>query len=346
MDNPITVGIIGFGLIGRTHAQALLDVDGAVLTSVVSRRTREQLTDDAPASLDGVVVHDSPEAMYAAGAPDVVAICSPSSMHGDQARAALDHGAHVLVEKPPAGSSAELHALATQAAAGGRQLAVVSQHRMATHTRHIVDVLATGALGAPRLGEVRLHWHRPQSYYDASPWRKADPHAGSLANQGWHAVDLLTWFFGPAAQVVAQAATLAHDIDVEDTTAATVRFHNGAIGSIVTSTATPPGEPAEIRLFFENGSIRLQDTEIVEWATPDQVLPPPSGSGATTGATDPAAIGAGGHREQWQDLVAAIRAGTRPAVTASDSVHTLELVEAIYRAAKSGAATTVGGGRS
>lgn len=341
MDSPITVGIIGYGLIGRTHAQALAGVDGTVLQSIASRRGQSAANPDET-YLDDARWYHSPDDLYANGVPDVMAICSPSGDHADQIRAALEHGAHVLAEKPPAGDAGELQELIDLARNRGRTLAVVSQQRLEPQLMHVARVIHHGALGRPLLGEVRLHWHRPQSYYDDAPWRATDAHGGSLANQGWHAVDLLTWFFGPASAATAQTATIAHDVSIEDTTVASVRFRSAAMGSIVTTTATPPGEPAEIRMFFERGAVTIHDTKIVEWHAPDDVPAPPSATTTASGAADPAAIGAIGHHRQWADLATAIRTETPPAVPAEQSLHTLALIDAVYRSADTGKAVTIG----
>lgn len=337
MDSLTTVGIVGHGLIGRTHAQAVAGVDGAELRAIVSRRGPTAL--EPPR--DDVRWYRSPGELYGDAVPDVVAICSPSAEHAAQVREALEHGAHVLVEKPPAVSADELRSLVDLARARGRLLAVVSQQRLEPQLRHIADLIHQGALGQPRLGEVRLHWHRPQSYYDEAPWRATDAHGGSLANQGWHAIDLLTWFFGPASVVAARTATLAHDVTVEDVAVASVQFRSGALGSIVTTTATPPGEPAELRLFFDRGSVTIHDTTVAEWNLPTDVPAPPNADVAASGASDPAAIGAIGHRRQWADLVAAIRSASDPAVPATESLPTLALVEAAYRSADLGTAVSV-----
>jgi predicted dehydrogenase len=214
----------------------------------------------------------------------------------------------------------------------------VSQQRLLPHPRHVAGLLHESRLGAPLLGEIRLHWHRPQSYYDAVPWRSNDPHAGSLANQGWHALDLLSWFFGPVQSVCAMTATLAHRIDVEDTTTAALRFGSGALGSVVTTTATAPGQPSTITLFTELGSITIRDSTVERWDLPDDIPGPATESAIGSGAADPASIGTAGHRLQWCDVIDAVRTNRAPAVTAADGARTLALIDAIYESARTGVA--------
>src|SRR5699024_3137744 len=147
---------------------------------------------------------------------------------------------------------------------------------------------------------------------------------GSLMNQGVHNVDLLRWLCGPVAAVTAQYATLAHSMDAEDTTVATLRFASGALGMISTSTATPPGSPATVTLHSDRGVAELGQGEILRWDV-DGVPAPTSASGIGSGAADPTAIGIAGHVQQWRDVLEAIDIGRPAAITAADGAETLRL---------------------
>ena len=164
---------------------------------------------------------------------------------------------------------------------------------------------------------------------------------GSLMNQGVHNVDLLQWLCGPVEEVTAQYATLAHDIDAEDTTVATLRFASGALGLLSTSTATPPGSPATVTLHLDRGVVELGQGEILRWEVDGVPRPAQSGNPAS-GAADPAAIGTAGHVAQWRDVLSAVRDGRPPAIPAEEGAATVRLISAVYRAAESGRAVRPG----
>lgn len=329
------VGLIGYGSIARTHQLALAHIDTARVTAATGSRKGDQ---DPPAGLTWCT---SVEELLATDV-DLVGICSPTAVHAEQVRLALDAGKHVVVEKPPAASAAQLQELATVASARGPQLSVVSQQRFLPHPRHAVSALASGRLGRLLLGEVRLHWKRPQSYYDQAPWRATDPQGGSLANQGWHAVDLLTAFCGPAAAVAGQTATLAHDISVEDTAVAAIRFTNGALGTIVTTTGAHDGEPSVLELITDRAHVQFTDAVITRWDVPDDVPPPPpTGSRGGGGSNDPTTIEFEPHRLQWLDMIDAIQSGRPLTVKPSDAVATLALIEACYTSSCTGTVVTM-----
>ena len=74
-------------------------------------------------------------------------------------------------------------------------------------------------------------------------------------NQAIHSVDLLAWLVGPVESITAHTATLAHKrIEVEDVAVATLKFTNGALGTIEASTAAYPGYLKQIELYGSEGS--------------------------------------------------------------------------------------------
>lgn len=340
MDTVIRIGLIGLGTIGRSHARALDALrDRAEL--------RAYSGGDAAAAADTGwpdAAQVSAEQLNGRDDVDVIAICSPSGVHADQALAALEAGKHVVVEKPLALTAAEADRIVELAADRGLIVSTISQRRLEPEVVAVRRALQAGALGAVRLATTLVHWWRDEDYYAAAPWR-GDPAGGggSLMNQGVHNVDLLQWLAGPVESVTAQQATLAHDSEAEDTTVATLRFVGGALGLISTTTATPPGTPATLTLHCERGVVEIGQGEILRWDVPGVPAPQLAGRGAGigVGASDHTAIGIAGHVQQWSDILAAIAEGREPAITAVDGADTVRLIDAISTAARTGRLTTL-----
>lgn len=334
-DRPLGVGILGLGSIGRTHAEAIAEVDGLEVRATVggvSAGGWPGATSYGSASDPAAV-----SALLADPAVDAVGICSPSGLHAEHTLAALAAGKHVLIEKPVATTVDDARRVVRAARAAraehGVVAGVVSQRRLEPQHVHLKSLLEAGQLGSPVLGEALVRWHRDAAYYDHAPWRREAPGGGSLMNQGLHSVDLLRWLFGEVAEVSAVSATLAADMEAEDTTVAALRFESGALGSIVTSTATRPGLPAELNLYFSGGAIGIHHTDVVRWET--DAPAPPEASTLSSGASTPI-IDSGGHHAQWADLLRAIRTDTEPMVTVADGAATVALIEAVYEAARTG----------
>jgi predicted dehydrogenase len=168
---------------------------------------------------------------------------------------------------------------------------------------------------------------------------------GSLMNQGIHYVDLLRWCMGPVAEVTAVCATQAHQIEVEDTALAIVRFASGAVGTILSSTAAFPGFPQRLEVTGTDGTVIVEDGQIVRRALSDGGSVAGGGGAADDdaagdagpgAAADPAAVDVAAHAAQLTDLLAAIDEGLEPAVGGQAGRDALEIVCAVYESARTG----------
>ncbi|MFD2793074.1 Gfo/Idh/MocA family protein [Promicromonospora vindobonensis] len=329
--SSLGVGIIGMGNIGAMHARALRDLgERAALVAYSSSRTatREALAGWPAAHLAPEQVMNHPDV-------DVVAICSPSGTHAELVLAALEAGRHVVVEKPLALTVEHAVQISRVAKERGLMVSTISQRRFEPEHELLKGALDAGALGEVRLATTHVHWFRDDDYYAAASWRTTvEQGGGSLVNQGVHNVDLLRWLCGPVESVTAQYGTLAHAMEAEDTTVATLRFSSGALGVITTTTATPPGHPATLSVHGARGTVELGQGEVRRWTVPG-IPAPPSGT-AATGAADPLAIGHDGHRAQWDRVLSALEGSSPVPVDVDDAVQTVRLLCAIYAAASTG----------
>jgi predicted dehydrogenase len=223
-------------------------------------------------------------------------------------------------------------------------LTVISQHRFDPGLIELKRLLGDGALGRLVLAEASTKWYRTQAYYDSAAWRGTwAMDGGSLMNQGIHYVDLLRWCMGPVTEVTAVCATQAHQVEVEDTALAIVRFGSGAVGTILSSTAAYPGFPQRLEITGTDGTVIVEDGRIVRRAfgaqatagDPGEDADP--GAGAAGAAADPAAIEVASHAAQIADLLAAVEEGRAPAVDGQAGRDALEIVRAVYESARTGA---------
>ncbi|MEV0889939.1 Gfo/Idh/MocA family oxidoreductase [Promicromonospora sp. NPDC050262] len=325
---PLGVGIVGMGGIGRMHARALAELgDRARLVA---------FSGGATADVVGGAVRLAPHDVIARPDVDVVAICTPSGTHAALALAALEAGRHVVVEKPLALDVGDALRVADAARERGLTVSMISQRRLEAEHVALKRALDDGALGELRFAMTHVHWFRDGDYYRAAGWRStAAQGGGSLMNQGVHNVDLLRWMCGPVESVTAQSGTLAHAIEAEDTTVATLRFASGALGVVTTTTATPPGFPATIALFGSRGSVELGQGEVRRWDVPG--VPEPGTGAIASGAADPLAIGHAGHLAQWTRIVDALETSSPVPVGVDDALETVRLLCAIQTAAATGA---------
>ena len=262
----------------------------------------------------------------------MVCVCVPSGLHAEIGVRAARAGKHLVVEKPIDVTLAAADRLIEAARAAGVALTVISQHRFDPGLIELKRLLGDGALGRLVLAEASTKWYRTQAYYDSAAWRGTwAMDGGSLMNQGIHYVDLLRWCMGPVTEVTAVCATQAHQIEVEDTALAIVRFASGAVGTILSSTAAFPGFPQRLEITGTDGTVIVEDGRIVRRAPArgDRSRGRPGaagGCGAIGAAADPAAIDVASHAAQIADLLAAVEEGREPAVDGQAGRDALEIV--------------------
>ncbi len=187
---PLRVALIGYGFAGKTfHAPLIRGVPGLALSTVVSRDA-----DKVHADLPDVEVVATPEAALADPTLDMVVIASPNDTHAPLARAALQAGKHVVVDKPFALDVAQARELAAMAEREGRVLSVFQNRRWDTDFLGIRQLIADGRLGDVTHFESHIDRFRPQV---RERWRE-QPGAGSglWYDLGPHLVDQALCLFG------------------------------------------------------------------------------------------------------------------------------------------------------
>jgi predicted dehydrogenase len=285
---------------------------------------------------------------------DGVVVTSPHTLHYEHARAALQRGLHVMVEKPMALRGAEAWELVELARARRRHVLVPYGWNYTPFVEEARRRLADGAVG--QIEHVLCHMASPIRGLltgsdvgdvagggglfapEARTW--ADP---AVAGGGYghaqltHATGLL-FFLTPlrAARVFAEMSAPGSAVELYDALA--VRFHGGATGSVSGAGTVPPDNPfqVDVRLFGSEGMLLLDvERERLEVRRRDGrhlTLPVSPGAGAYTCEAPP-------HR--FVELIRGLSdRNNSPAEVAARSV---ELLEAAYRSAESGRAETVGG---
>jgi predicted dehydrogenase len=205
------VAIVGCGLIGRKRAAALggarlvacADVDRARAEALAGTSAGAEATDDWRAAIDRADV-------------GLVIVATTNDALADIARAAVEAGKHVLIEKPAGRSVAEIDELIDAARRHRRLVRVGFNHRYHPALRKARELFEAGELGDLMFVRGRYgHGGRPG--YDKE-WR-ADPvrsGGGELIDQGVHLVDLSQWFLGEFAVVDGFAHTYFWQMPVDD----------------------------------------------------------------------------------------------------------------------------------
>lgn len=331
--------IIGSGMIARYHATAIANTPGARLVAMaVSRPERV-----AQAQADfGVPAFSDLNDLLKQPDVDVVCIATPSGLHKEQGVAAARAGKHILVEKPIALSLEDADELIEACKSNSVKMASALQRRTDPNFAEVRAAIEAGELGRLVMGNLVMPYMRTQAYYDSAAWRGtwALDGGGALMNQGIHLVDLLVWFMGDVAEVYAHAATLTHQIEVEDNVTASLRFKNGALGSILATTSATPGFPHRVEVYGDVAGVQLEGENVMRWEGSKPRVAPASEKADAGAAASPTGISTAGHTRLIGDLVDAIHNDRTPMISGEEGRRALSLILAVYESARTGRPVT------
>ena len=332
----IRFGLVGCGRIAEKHYEAIEQHgDRAELVAVC---------DSEPVALERAVARtgargfDSLPRLLAGARVDCVVLATPSGLHAGQAIEVAAAGRHVVTEKPMATRWKDGLAMVQACDAAGVKLFVVKQNRRNTTIQLLKRAIDKGRFGRIYLVTVNVLWNRPQSYYDSAPWRGTwEFDGGAFMNQASHYVDLLDWLVGPVQTINAFTATLARNIQVEDTGVATVRWRSGALGSIaVTMLTYPKNLEGSITILGEKGTARVGGVavnEILEWQFADADEDDARIKEASYQATS---VYGKGHAGYYDNVIGALRGELLADTDGREGLRSLELLIGIYLSARDG----------
>jgi predicted dehydrogenase len=333
------IAVVGSGSIAEMHLKAIKDIPGARLVGVYSRSAEKARK---TGEREGCRWTTDWKALVRDPEVELVDVVTSSGSHAEIALAALEAGKHLLVEKPMAMTAYQADMIHELARAKGLALGVVSQRRFEEQHEAVKRALDAGALGKLLLVEVSCPYYRTQAYYESADWRgKIATDGGALMNQAIHSVDLMLWFAGPAASVLAKCATQTHRMEAEDLALAIVTFKSGAFGTIMASTSIQPGFAPCLNLYGEKGTVKLEGASLAHWSVPDVPKPDFGQKQASAGVADPKLSSHAQHRRQIEDVLAAIEEKRPPLVSGEDGRRAVALVEGVYRSSSTGAAVTL-----
>ncbi|MDF9798326.1 scyllo-inositol 2-dehydrogenase (NADP+) [Catalinimonas alkaloidigena] len=335
MAQPILkAGIIAYGNIAQKyHAPLLHALPGFELTTVLERHHKK-----AEQDYTHVKSVSSLQAMLDDTAIDLIIITTPNQFHFAQAKAALEAGKHVVLEKPFTVSSMEAEMLMQTAETEGKLLSVFHNRRWDGDFKTVQKILETGVLG--ELVEFESRFDRFINYQRESYWREQNiPGAGVLYDLGPHLIDQALQLFGKPLRLYADIRKQRKDSLTDDY--------------------------FDIVLYYEQFKVRLKAGNLVKELQPRFILHGTQGSFVKYGldvqrltpitaeklysqewgkepqeqwgtiSTNINGLDckgqvetlAGSYQSYYEDIYDSIVNGHQPIVSAQDGLNTIELIE-------------------
>jgi len=335
-------GIIGTGMIGEYHAQAIQQLPNAKLIAACARTEAKV---KAFAEKFGCEAYTDFRELLQCDEIDVVTIATPSGSHMEPAVAAAEAGKHALVEKPIEITLERIDRILEAHDKAGTTVGGIFNGRWSETSQLFRQAVEQGRFGRLTFGMAYGPWWRDQAYYDEGGWKGTLQYdgGGALMNQGIHTIDMLQWLMGPVQSVQACTAILAHErIEVEDTGAAAVQFSNGALGTIACTTSMWPGHFRIVEVSGTAGTVAMADSKFFFWqfreeSDEDERIRRElvSFPAVSVAASSPSAgLTAEGHRANFAEFLDALENKREPLISGTEARKSVEIILAIYESAR------------
>jgi predicted dehydrogenase len=338
---PLRLAIAGAGLIGRAHYKRIAQNAQCELIAFADPSPAAA----ALASEARVPLYPSLTAMLDAEKPDGVILATPNTVHVSGALACIERGIPGLVEKPVAESFAAAMEIVRAQERTSVPVLVGHHRRHSAYIDHARALIAGGELGSIVAVNCTALFYKPDAYFAAGPWRTKLGGGPILINL-IHEIDCMRALAGDIVEVQAFSSSAKRGFEVEDTAAIALRFANGALGTfIVSDTAAAPNSweqtSGEDKAFarYENQSCYLIAGDRGSLSIPTMQRyafgQERSWNVAMTPARD-ALPEVDPLTNQIAHFCAVIRGEETPKVSVQEGAKTLQVVEKIALAARTG----------
>ena len=255
------IAVVGAGSVAQRHVGVLQGLDDVRVVSVTDPMAKA--ADSLARACDGRAFA-SVDAALDAVPVDAVYVCVPPFAHGPAERSALARGLPLFVEKP----------VAVDVATAESVLAAVTAAGVVTGTGYhwrCMDVVATaqGLLADSPPALAAGHWldKRPPVGW----WASSAKSGGQVVEQLTHVIDLARLLLGEAVEVYAAGVRRPDDGtdtdrdagDIDDATAATVRFASGAIATLAATSLLSAKRHAGLDIFTRGSTLALSESGLV-----------------------------------------------------------------------------------
>ncbi|MGB4773118.1 MAG: Gfo/Idh/MocA family oxidoreductase [Chitinophagaceae bacterium] len=335
-EKPIRFGVVGYGHIGKRHGAMILQNGESELVAIAD-------ADESKMSQRGkeVSAYSSIEHMLTTESDlDVVCVATPNGLHEQHAIKALQHGCHVVIEKPMALSKSGCENILYEALHHQKQVFCVMQNRYSPPSVWLKDILRNGILGEIFMVQINCYWNRDERYYTKGNWHGTkNLDGGTLFTQFSHFIDIMYWLFGDITNISGRLRDFNHQnlTDFEDSGIVQFDFVNGGIGVLNYSTSVwQQNLESSITIIAQNGTVKVGGqymNEVEVCRIKDYEMPelppsnPPNDYGPYKGS-------AANHHFIFENVVDVLKGRSAITTNALEGLKIVEIIEKIYQNTK------------
>jgi len=332
----IRFAVVGFGHIGRRHATIANEFPNAKVVAVVDSNPDAETHELFP---KGAIFFNTIEAFLEAKLTvDVVNIATPNGYHCPYAVKCLDHGFHVVMEKPMGLSKSECEEVIFKALQVSKQVFVVKQNRYSPPSKWLKQVVSDKTLGDILMVQVNCYWNRDDRYYKQGGWKGTKAlDGGSLYTQFSHFIDIMYWVFGDIKNIKSSFHNFTHEAltEFEDSGLVQFEFVNSGMGCINFSTSVwDKNLESSIQVIGSKGSLKIGGqymNEIEYCHIENYIMPslpptnPPNDYGPFKGS-------AANHHYVIENVVNTLNGTDTITANALEGMKVVDIIERIYKA--------------
>lgn len=251
MDRKIRVAMLGMGNMGRTHIAQLRKMEDVEVVALCS------VTDDAKKYNEengtSFPIYDDFDRMLEEVALDAVYVTLPPFAHNGQIEKAAAKKLAIFTEKPLAITLERAQSIADAVRENGVKSMMGYHMRFGGAVKYVRKLMEDGVTGKPTLYSANYECNSLHTPW----WIRRELCGGQIFEQIIHLYDMAYYMMGDFASVSGYVANLCHqdipNYTIEDTSAVSIRFKNGTLGSITGSNCAVPDRWAGIfKIVFEN----------------------------------------------------------------------------------------------
>jgi predicted dehydrogenase len=327
----LNAAIIGVGRWGQGLVSSVQGKSDDI--RFVAGVTRTKSKAEAYCKENDIDLRDSYDQIISDPDIDAVVLATPHTFHEEQIIAAAKAGKHVFTEKPFClGADAAARAVAACGDAGVT-VAVGHNRRFMANTEAMKAMIEAGELG------TLLHIDGNQSTdlgMAAGAWRdsRSESPLGGMTSLGIHALDCMIHMGGRIAEIDCYSTRRAIGFDIDDTTAALVRFEDGMTGTLVTLAST--ARIFHLRVCGSKGWAEIRDNRHLTVCTN-------AGEAETSDFGGDAYPHPGSLAAELNEFARAAAGKTTYRVTPEEMIHGIEVLDAMEKSVETGGRVNVSG---
>lgn len=229
--SKIRIGMIGTGGISQLHGRQLLELTEVEITALCDTSSMNREKFATKFGLTDVQHFTEYQEMLDQAELDAVVICSPHTLHFQQATDVLNKGLHVLIEKPMTCSSEEAVQLIATSEKAGKVLQVSYQRHFQPEFLFIRNAIENGEIG--KLTSITASLYQEWKQGTTGLWRQVPELSGGgmLMDSGSDIIDVLLWTTGlTPVEVKPNIHLQGAPVEIDSFTS--VRFAEGAVAGL------------------------------------------------------------------------------------------------------------------